>query len=240
MPGTLYLLPCALGEHLPEQHIAPSTREALLTLQYFVVEDARSARRFLANLGRASIRDIVMHELNEHTPSIQLPELLQPMMAGHNMGLMSEAGCPAIADPGANLVALAHREGIRVVPMVGPSAILLALMASGLGGQRFDFHGYLPVESSARRQTLLDLERQSALSQATQLFIETPYRNEKLLADILAVCAPSTLVSIAADLTQPNELIATRAVREWRQQTPELNRRPTVFGLLSQTASSKR
>lgn len=231
MTGTLYLLPCDLGPEAAGTQLAAPTREKLLSLRYFIAEEPRSARRYLAALGRAGLRELVFETLNEHTSAEALGTLLAPLKQGEDVGLISEAGCPAVADPGAELVALAHREGIRVTPMVGPSSILLALMASGLGGQRFTFLGYLPVEGPARRQALLDIEQASAQSGSTQIFIETPYRNEAMVADILAHCASETLLCLATDLTQSGESVLTRTVARWRDATPTLDRRPTVFAL---------
>lgn len=231
MSGTLYLLPCDLGPARPGACLPEDTRARLLSLARFIAEEPRTARRFLASLGRTGLRALTFDTLDEHTPKQALDALLAPLREGEDVGLLSEAGCPAVADPGADLVALAHREGIRVVPMVGPSAILLALMASGLGGQRFAFHGYLPVNAAERGLALRELEAESARAGVTQLFIETPYRNDALLADLLAHCAAETMVCIASDLTQTEEQVATRSVAQWRLSAPALDRRPTVFAL---------
>ncbi len=236
MTGTLFLLPSDLGSDSPDSYLPRLTQEKLRTLQHFIVEEAKTARRFLASLGREGLRDLHMRTLNEHTSVSALSDLLSPLREGKDVGLISEAGCPAVADPGAELVALAHGEGIKVVPMVGPSSIILALMASGLGGQRFAFHGYLPVDPAARREAALGLERQCDLTLATQLFIETPYRNQSLLKDLLLACRPTTLLCIASDLTQASESIATRSIAEWGKFNPDLDRRPTVFALLTQPA----
>jgi 16S rRNA (cytidine1402-2'-O)-methyltransferase len=236
MTGTLFLIPSDLGGGAPDSYLPRETQAKLLSLQHFVVEEAKTARRFLASLGRGALRDIHVATLNEHTPAEGLGELLSPLRQGIDVGLLSEAGCPAVADPGADLVALAHLEGIKVVPMVGPSSILLALMASGLGGQRFTFHGYLPVEPAARQKALLALERESAQARMTQLFIETPYRNQSLWGDLLATCDANTLLCVASDLTQASESVATRSIADWRQRVVDLNRRPTVFALLAPNA----
>lgn len=231
MSGILYLIPIDLGSDAPGVQLPAPTRERLLMLTHFVAEEPRTARRFLAALGRGGLRELAIETLNEHTPAEALHGLLNPLRAGHDVGLVSEAGCPAVADPGADLVALAHREGIRVVPMVGPSSLLLALMASGLGGQRFSFHGYLPAEGQARRLALAEIEGESARQGSTQLFIETPYRNDAMLQDILAVCNAQTLVCAATDLTQSEEAVRTLTVAQWRAAPPHLGKRPTVFGL---------
>ena len=238
MAGTLFLIPSDLGGEVPDSYLPRKTQEKLLSLQHFVAEQAKTARRFLSALGREGLREIHMATLNEHTPAEALSELLSPLRQGFDVGLLSEAGCPAVADPGADLVALAHGEGIKVVPMVGPSSILLALMASGLGGQRFAFHGYLPVESKARQQALLVLERESAQVESTQLFIETPYRNQALLTDILATCNATTLLCVASDLTRASESVATRSIADWRRCIVDLERRPTVFALSARQAPS--
>ncbi|MFN0316861.1 MAG: SAM-dependent methyltransferase [Burkholderiales bacterium] len=240
MTGTLFLIPSDLGGDNPDGYLPRETQAKLLSLEHFVVEEAKTARRFLAALGRSGLREIHMATLNEHTPATGLSELLSPLRQGFDVGLLSEAGCPAVADPGADLVALAHREGIKVVPMVGPSSILLALMASGLGGQRFAFHGYLPVEPAARQETLRSLEHESAQARMTQLFIETPYRNQALWGDILATCAATTLLCVASDLTQASESVATRSIADWRQRVVDLDRRPTVFALSAPSAPPAR
>jgi 16S rRNA (cytidine1402-2'-O)-methyltransferase len=180
------------------------------------------------------LQELSLVELNEHTRSNQLDALLTPLRAGHDVGLLSEAGCPAIADPGADLVALAQRENIRVVPLIGPSSLLLALMASGLNGQRFAFHGYLPAKDSERRQALGELELESQKRRQTQLFIETPYRNQAMLDAILQACRPATRLCVATELTQPGESVRTLSIAQWKKETPpDLERRPTVFLLLA-------
>lgn len=170
-----------------------------------------------------------MSVLDEHTPASEIESLLEPLLSGSDGGLLSEAGCPGVADPGADLVRLAHKKNIRVVPLVGPSAILLALMASGLNGQQFAFHGYLPVDRSALAQKLLELEKESRAHDQTQIFIETPYRNQKLLACILSICRDNTLLSVSSDLTTPDEFICTKTISEWRRNLPNLSSNPSVF-----------
>jgi 16S rRNA (cytidine1402-2'-O)-methyltransferase len=208
--------------------------ERIRSLDAFVAENAKSARRFIASCGHPKpLREIAIAELNEHTPPAEVPGLLAPVLAGRDMGLLSEAGAPAVADPGALLVAAAHAHGVKVVPMVGPSALLLALMASGLEGQRFRFVGYLPAESAARRAALAELEKQSSRFAETQLFIETPYRNDALLADVLAACRGSTRLAIAADLTGPGEWIRSDRVDAWRSTPATIGKRPAIFLLLA-------
>jgi len=227
--GTLYLVPTALGGDAGGT-LAPRTRERLFALTSFIVENAKSARRFLKAVGHPQpLQSIRMLTLDEHTPDAALRELIAPLEAGHDCGLLSEAGAPAVADPGARLVRLAHGRGIRVVPLIGPSALLLALMASGLNGQRFAFHGYLPVRTEERRRKLQELERESQRTAGTQMFIEAPYRNDALVRGILEACHDDTLLCIAADLSLPSESIQTRTVQAWRQAPPRLDRRPAVF-----------
>lgn len=231
--GTLYLVPMPLGSGdlrtcLPQESLTTVAR-----LTRFVAEDARTARRVLTKLPLDTpIRDVAFGELNEHTRAGDLQELLAPLLAGTDIGLVSEAGCPVIADPGAALVALAHECGVRVVPLIGPSAVLLALMGSGLSGQAFRFHGYLPVDPQARRQRIVAIEQDSARSDCTHLFIETPYRNDQMLGSLLECCQPSTRLAVCADLTLPTESIVARTIANWRNgPRPDLDRRPAVFVL---------
>jgi 16S rRNA (cytidine1402-2'-O)-methyltransferase len=205
--------------------------ETARKLDYFVVEHAKSARRFLSGIKTEKpLQSLELVELSEHTATTELPALLAPLLAGRDAGLLSEAGCPGVADPGAELVALAHRHGVRVVPLVGPSSILLALMASGLNGQGFAFRGYLPVEEAARGKAIVALEADSARLKQTQIFIETPYRNHRLLAALLAQCRSATRICVATDLTLPSEWVRTLTAAEWkRSEIPDLNKRPSLF-----------
>lgn len=231
--GTLYLIPVPLGQSLAETVLPASVLHCAKHLKHFIAENAKSARAFLKSLPSATpLQQIEILELNEHTNVQRLPELLAPLLAGNDVGLISEAGCPAIADPGANLVALAQQADIRVVPLIGPSSILLALMGSGLSGQHFAFHGYLPVKDEDRRKKIQALEKDSRQEKRAQIFIETPYRNGSMLATLLAVCAPQTKLCIATDLTLSNQSIVTHSIAEWhRQALPDIDRRPTVFVL---------
>ena len=235
MTGTLYLLPCTLGDTPAEQVLPQHVIDIARQLKHFVVEQPKTTRQFLSALKpEHPIQSLHFATLNEHTESRELEGLLAPLLAGEDVGIVSEAGCPGIADPGADLVNLAHRRGIRVVPLVGPSSILLALMASGLNGQCFAFHGYLPIADADRSKTITALEAESAKRKQTQMFIETPYRNEKLFAALLARCRPQTLLCVACDITLPSELIQTRSVEQWKSQPPpQLNKRPSLFLLLS-------
>jgi len=230
--GGLYLVPTLLGP-APVAASLPRDVVALVCgLDGFVAESAKSARHFLKSVGYPrALTEVPIAELNEHTPIAALPALLAPAKAGRRIGLLSEAGCPGVADPGANLVARAHAEGVQVVPLVGPSSLLLALMASGCNGQRFCFHGYLPIERQAREAAIRALEAQSLREGGAQLFIEAPYRNNRLLEALLAICRPVTRLCLATDLTLPTETIATRRVLDWRTDVPDLDRRPTVFVL---------
>jgi 16S rRNA (cytidine1402-2'-O)-methyltransferase len=235
MTGTLYLLPCTLGDTPAEQVLPQHVIDIARRLKHFVVEQPKTTRQFLSVLKpEHPIQSLHFATLNEHTESRELESLLAPLLAGEDVGIVSEAGCPGIADPGADLVNLAHRRGIRVVPLVGPSSILLALMASGLNGQCFAFHGYLPIAEADRNKTIAALEAESAKRKQTQMFIETPYRNEKLFAALLTRCRPQTLLCVACDITLPGELIQTRSIEQWKSQSPpQLNKRPSLFLLLA-------
>jgi 16S rRNA (cytidine1402-2'-O)-methyltransferase len=227
----LYAIPTPLGASPAESLPAPAL-ERIRELKHFVAENAKSARAFLSAAGTKP-RDVSITELSEHTASAEVPALLQPLREGRPLGLLSEAGCPAIADPGALLVEAAHREGFRVVPLVGPSSIVLALMASGLEGQRFAFCGYLPRDAAERTKRLRELEARSRKEAETEIFIETPYRNDAMLASLLESCAPSTRLCVAADLTLASESVTTKSIADWRRAPPSIGKRPAVFLLLA-------
>ena len=229
--GILYLIPVPLGLSPVDAVLPLPVRDCAKQLKHFVAENAKSARAFLKSLpSDTPLQEIEIHELSEHTSACALPALLAPLLAGVDIGLISEAGCPAVADPGANLVDLAQREGIRVVPMVGPSSILLALMGSGLSGQNFAFHGYLPIKDEERQKKLRELEKDSRTEKRTQIFIETPYRNRQMFETLLKACAANTRICVATDLTLDSECITTRTSAQWRhQEAPDIDRRPTVF-----------
>jgi 16S rRNA (cytidine1402-2'-O)-methyltransferase len=236
MPSArLYLLPAWLSEDTrPEEVVPAPVLERIRSLDAFIVENAKSARAYLAACAHPKpMREIAMSQLDEHTPAADIPKLLDGVVAGKDTGLLSEAGLPAIADPGALLVAAAHARGITVVPCVGPSSILLALMASGLDGQRFRFVGYLPAESAARRARIVELERHSTKHAETQVFIETPYRNDALLADLLQECRAASRLAIAVELTSPRERIRMNTIEAWRRDIPALGKRPAIFLLLA-------
>jgi len=228
MAGVLYAIPTPLGGTAADA-LPASALQTVKTLRYFVVENAKSARAFLKDVG-SDPKIVQIEELNAKS---DLHHLLKPLTNGHSIGLLSEAGCPAIADPGASLVEAAQRGGIRVVPLVGPSSIVLALMASGLEGQRFAFCGYLPRETEERKKRIRELESRSRRERETQIFIETPYRNDVLLAALLENCADGTLLCVATDLSLPSEDIKTKSVVQWRTTRRAIGKRPTVFLLSS-------
>ena len=235
MPGTLWLLPAALGDTPWEHYLPPATREAVCRLSLFVAENAKTARAELKRIGHpVPLRELAIEQLPETPTAKDIESLLAPLLAGHDMGLMSEAGCPAVADPGALLVRRAHELHIVVKPLVGPSSLLLALMASGLDGQRFAFHGYLPAREPERSRRIAELEGESARHQQTQIFIETPYRNHALFNALLLSCRPKTRLCLATDLTTDGEQISTRRIADWKAAAPpDLDKRPTVFLLLA-------
>lgn len=235
MSGTLWLLPVALGDASWDRYLPAATREAACRLTHFVVENAKTARAELKRIGHpVPLRELAIEPLPEVPTTQDIERLLAPLLAGKDLGLMSEAGCPAVADPGALLVRRAHELGLSVKPLVGPSSILLALMASGLDGQRFAFHGYLPAREPERGRRIAELETESARLTQTQIFIETPYRNLALLKALLLNCRPKTHLCLATDLTLSSEQIATRRIVEWKAAAPsDLDKRPTVFLLLA-------
>ena len=230
-PGKLYLLPTPIGDR-PVYDVLPATnREVMASLDYFIVENVRTARRFLsrASIGRP-IEELRFAELNEHTRPEEWERLLAPVLAGTEAGLMSEAGVPGVADPGADVVALAHRRGVEVVPLVGPSSIILAMMASGLNGQSFAFNGYLPVKQPERGKAIRFFEKRARSEHQSQLFIEAPYRNVKLFQDFLACCGDQTRLCVAVDLLQPDQRIATHSIAQWRTlPLPDIQKRPAIF-----------
>jgi 16S rRNA (cytidine1402-2'-O)-methyltransferase len=234
MDSSLYLIPVLLGD-TPVEKVLPSyNKDVILRIRHFIVEDVRSARRFLKKVERdIDIDALTFYPLNEHTSPEALSGYLEPLIGGEDMGVLSEAGCPAIADPGADVVAIAQRKGLNVVPLVGPSSILLAVMGSGFSGQSFAFHGYLPIDPDERAKKLKILEQRAYTEKQTQMFIETPYRNQRMAEDILRHCRPQTQLCIAANLTCEGEYIKTRTVKEWRNGVPDLSKLPCIF-LLSQ------
>ena len=243
MNGTLYLIPNSLGPGALDEVLPASVRQTTAQLDYFIAENAKTARAFLKlvstthPLGKP-LQEIEIRELNINTAASELPALLAPLLAGRNAGLVSEAGVPAVADPGADLVRLAHQKNIPVKPLVGPSSIMLALMASGLNGQSFAFQGYLPTDSGQRANRLRQLEQRSRQEKQTQIFIETPYRNEAMLEAIANQCTSSTLLTVATDLTLETETVRTQSVQIWKNEItagrfPDFKKKPTVFLLLA-------
>ena len=232
--GRLYLIPSPLGDNEPSEVIPAPVLESLKGFRTFVVEEIRTARRYLSKAGlKGHIGELQFHELNEHTEPAVIEGYLRLFDDGNDVALISEAGLPAVADPGAQLVALAHSHGIEVVPAVGPSPLMLALMASGLNGQSFAFCGYIPAKTDERRNRLKTLEKVSAQLKQTQILIETPYRNDYLFADILSVCSPSVRVCVAANITMPDAYIKTKKVSEWKKEGLVIGKRPCVFLILA-------
>ena len=232
--GKLYLVPSPLGDNDPADVIPAPVLKSLEGFRTFVVEEVRTARRYLSKAGlRGHIGELEFHELNEHTDQTTIEGYVKLFDNGNDVALISEAGLPAVADPGAQLVALAHRSGIEVVPFVGPSSLMLALMASGLNGQSFAFCGYIPAKTEERRSRLRTLEKVSGQLKQTQILIETPYRNDSLFADILSVCSPATRVCVACNITMPDAYIRTRTVNEWKKEVPAIGKRPCVFLILA-------
>jgi 16S rRNA (cytidine1402-2'-O)-methyltransferase len=232
--GTLYLIPVPLAPSAIGTVAPPDSRVIVAGIKHFVVENAKTARQWLKWYEHPSeLRELDIQELKPSDKREELVAFLEPLLRGENVGLMSEAGCPGVADPGAQVVLEAHRAGIRVAPMIGPSSLLLALMASGLNGQHFAFHGYLPVDRNERITAVASLEQRSRRANETQIFIETPYRNAVLLAALLEHCNSKTLLCLAVDVTGAEEMIATRTIGEWRKELPNLDKRPTVFLLLA-------
>jgi 16S rRNA (cytidine1402-2'-O)-methyltransferase len=230
MKGILYLVPNTLGNPDTKASIPEGIKERVMHIPVFIVENLRNARRYLKLLNsEIDIDSLTFFELNEHTQEHEIPTYLEALGKGHDAGIISEAGVPGVADPGAAVVRIAHEKGIRVVPLTGPSSILLALMASGLNGQSFRFHGYLPVKRPERIKRIQEIEQEVVRKGETQLFIEAPYRNDALLADILDHCRPSTWLCIAADITMETEFISTRTVSSWKRKKPALHKRPVLF-----------
>ena len=226
----LYLIPVTLGETAIDQVLPTYNKDIILNIKYFIVENIRSARRFLKKVDKTiDIDSLTFYELNKHTKVELLSSYLQPIADGYNVGIISESGCPAIADPGADVVSIAQQKGYEVVPLVGPSSILLSLMASGFNGQSFAFIGYLPVESGERVKKIKQLEQRINTEHQTQIFIETPYRNQKLVEDIIKNCNPSTKLCIAMEITCENEFIKTLPVKSWAKKTPNMDKKTCIF-----------
>lgn len=230
METAIYLIPVTLGDTAIEQVLPAYNKEVISNIRHFIVEDVRSARRFLKQVDSTIDIDVLtFYPLNKHTSPEDVSNYLAPLVKGEPMGVISEAGCPAVADPGADVVALAQKKGLKVIPLVGPSSIILSVMASGFNGQSFAFHGYLPIDSNERIHKLKQLEQRAYNEHQTQLFIETPYRNNKMVADILHHCKPQTRLCIAANITCKDEYIRTKTLKEWQGHVPDLSKIPCIF-----------
>jgi 16S rRNA (cytidine1402-2'-O)-methyltransferase len=230
MQTALYLIPVTVGETGHDKVLPPYNREIIREIKHFIVENIRSARRFLKQSDPSiNINELTFYELNKHTPPEILDSYLTPLAANQSVGLISEAGCPAVADPGADITSLAQKKNYIIRPLIGPSSILLALMASGFNGQCFAFNGYLPVNDQERISSIKRLENKAYLEDQTQIFIETPYRNNKLAQDLLQSCRPSSRLCIAANITCDDEFIRTKTIMEWKSSLPDLNKKPTIF-----------
>jgi len=232
--GKLYLIPSVIADGTQDKVIPLHIREVLKTLRSFLVEDVRTVRRYFSSMKVFENLDVLQFSvLNKDTPGAELPELMRPLLEGNDMGIVSEAGCPGVADPGAIAVEYAHQKKIIVVPLVGPSSILLALMASGLNGQHFAFHGYLPVAERETAKSIKEFERESRLKKQTQIFIETPYRNTKLLQNLILHLQSDTQLCLAVNLTSPSEKIISKPVRDWRRESVEIPKSPAIFLFLA-------
>lgn len=230
--GVLYLFPTPIGEENMNRVIPEFNLEIIRTIKQFIAEDAKTARRFLKQCNYAVIQEAEIALLNEHTQSSSYSEFIKPLLAGHNVGLMSDAGCPGIADPGAEVVKAAHLHGIKVMPLVGPSSIVLTMMASGFNGQNFAFNGYLPIDKGARSKRIKELESLAMKHKQAQYFIETPYRNVQLFQELIGSLGSTTLVCLGVNLTQTNEMIITHSVEKWKKtEMPSIHKVPVVFGI---------
>jgi 16S rRNA (cytidine1402-2'-O)-methyltransferase len=225
----IYLIPTTIAPGTQDQVLAPAVKEVIKSLDYYLVEHIRTARRFIASLGLKDLSTLHLELFNKSTDASELDNLLRPISQGFSIGVISEAGCPAIADPGNKIVQWAHRNNVKVTPLAGPSSILMALMASGMNGQHFEFHGYLPIDSSLRAKAIQTLESQSLKTGKTQIFMETPYRNMSLAKDLVKHCRPNTSICIACNLTAKEEFIKTLTANAWKNNLPDLNKKPTIF-----------
>lgn len=228
--GSLYLIPVPLADQAAAKSFTPFLVDTINQIDEYIVENSKTARKFLKEAGlKISQNQLIIHDYGKHNREGNIRDFFKGLLSGKNVGLMSEAGCPGVADPGAEIVALAHELGIKVIPLVGPSSILLALMASGFSGQSFTFHGYLPIDKVQRMNKIKELESIADRHRQTQLFIETPFRNNAMLEEILKSCKPETRLCIACDLTAETEFVQTKRIREWKQNIPDLHKRPAIF-----------
>ncbi len=234
MNGKLYLIPTPLGEEFLPEESSIQIAKVISNLNVFIVEELRTARRFLKKVSPLiNIDTTTFYVLNEHTTASEYETFLKVTENGTDIGLITEAGCPAIADPGSQVVKIAHKKGVKVIPLVGPSSITLALMASGLNGQQFAFLGYLPIKPIERKAKIQQIEKRSKIENQTQIFIETPYRNISLFNELISTCNSETMLCIASNITQSDEYIATLKIKEWKTKTPDIHKKPAVFLLLS-------
>lgn len=228
--GTLYLIPVPLAEEAAAKSFTPYLKDTINQIREYIVENGKTARHFLKQAGITIPQsELIIHDYGKHSREADHHQFIKGLLEGNDVGLMSEAGCPGVADPGAEIVALAHRKGIKVVPLVGPSSILLGVMASGFNGQSFTFHGYLPIDKGARTKRLKELEGFAERFNQTQIFIETPFRNNQMLDEILRSCHPQSRLCIACNLTSADEFIKTQTVNEWKKQVPDLHKKPAIF-----------
>ena len=227
--GKIYMIPTTLGDSTIDAVIPKDVQQIIIGTKYFIVENIKTTRRFLKKVERGiDIDELQFFVLNKHTSSVELESFLNPALEGNNMGVISEAGCPGIADPGSDIVSIAHSKNIKVVPLIGPSSSLLALIASGMNGQNFCFNGYLPKERNLRIKKIKELERQAIIG-ITQIFMETPFRNNNLMEDLLKQCSPNTTLCLAADISLENEFIQSKKIIDWKKHAPNLNKRPCMF-----------
>jgi 16S rRNA (cytidine1402-2'-O)-methyltransferase len=230
LSGTLYLIPVPLAENASAKSFTPYLVDTINHINEYIVENSKTARRFLKEAGlKTPQSDLIMHDYGKHNRDGNIAEFFKGLLSGKDVGLMSEAGCPGVADPGTEIVAFAHSKGIKVVPLVGPSSILLALMASGFSGQSFTFQGYLPIDKLQRANKVKELESLAERHSQTQIFIETPFRNDSMLEEVLKSCKPETRLCIACDLTSEDEFIQTKSIKEWKLKVPQLHKRPAIF-----------
>ncbi|NOQ25542.1 MAG: SAM-dependent methyltransferase [Bacteroidales bacterium] len=230
MSAKIYLIPTTLGDSPIDNVIPKYVVDIINDTQHYIVENIKTARRYLIKAGiKTKIDDLTFYELNKHSSPEEYHSYLNPIKDNKNIGVISEAGTPGVADPGADIVEIAHRKNIPVVPLVGPSSILLSVMASGLNGQNFAFLGYLPIKRPERSKRLKELERRSQIENQTQLFIEAPYRNMQMMEDILSICSPDTKLCIATDITLETEFIKTKSIKDWNKEKPSIHKRPTIF-----------
>lgn len=228
--GNVYLIPTTLGDIEPLEVLPLSIKRTIEAVNYYIVENEKTARAYIKKISPKKFQpNLKIQLLNKYTDPLELPSFLNPCNEGHDIGIISEAGCPGIADPGAEIVKIAHEKGIRVIPLVGPSSILLALMASGMNGQSFAFNGYLPIDKNEKKQEIKKTEKRSKELNQSQIFIETPYRNDKLLADFISILNPATILTVACDITLPSEYIATKTVNDWKNVSVDLHKRPCIF-----------